>query len=442
MLSDAQPIDHPKLIVLPKAFSENARILTLAHPRTAVPTRYYFCPEAGVYEFTRIAAPKVAYRSLLIAPNHASNPRSNETSSDGSIKLPESHPSCGENEGSPSPIIERNHGPSSITNGSVSKFAVVFTVTPMDPLFLILPALDPMSSNPKSESSKPLFRSAGDLFEILGATSKHFAQLSNHQPTSELLESRMEVICDTLDAGDEKMYRLNVEKLVQELVRKAKKMVSSGLPASMEERFVRKALEVPVMSITRQESSCSGAVTEEDPVADLPTPETVDSQTSTSSVLTTSSEFSKTTNITIPDQVSQLETPPVVIALRLKIALSYIFSAYLHPSLETNIWNILASEDSPIDFKPLESHLSQIATLRAEASSSRSLADFSRKRGINEDDDAAETRAEKKRKKEEEEKRKKAGQSKGVRDLKKVDTSGMKKMSDFFGKGAAVTKKK
>jgi len=57
------------------------------------------------------------------------------------------------------------------------------------------------------------------------------------------------------------------------------------------------------------------------------------------------------------------------------------------------------------------------------------------------DDEAAETRAEKKRRKEEEEKRKKAGESRGLRDLKKVNVTGMKKMSDFFGKGA-VTKTK
>jgi Ydr279p protein family (RNase H2 complex component). len=54
--------------------------------------------------------------------------------------------------------------------------------------------------------------------------------------------------------------------------------------------------------------------------------------------------------------------------------------------------------------------------------------------------DAAESRAEKKRRKEEEDKRKNTGQSRGVKELKKVDTSGMKKMSDFFGKAAAKKK--
>ena len=50
------------------------------------------------------------------------------------------------------------------------------------------------------------------------------------------------------------------------------------------------------------------------------------------------------------------------------------------------------------------------------------------------EDEDSETRAEKKRKKEEEEKRNKSGVSRGVKNLKKVNTSGMKKMSDFFKK--------
>lgn len=61
------------------------------------------------------------------------------------------------------------------------------------------------------------------------------------------------------------------------------------------------------------------------------------------------------------------------------------------------------------------------------------LSSFSRKRGI-EDDVEAEERAEKKRKLEEEEKRKKASQSRGVKELSKVDVKGMKKMSSFFTK--------
>lgn len=99
----------------------------------------------------------------------------------------------------------------------------------------------------------------------------------------------------------------------------------------------------------------------------------------------------------------------------------------------------MSAPEIPIDFKLLNDHLKHLADLRAEALASRSLGDFSRKRNA-EDDDASESRAEKKRRLEEEEKKKKAAESRGVRELKKVNTSGMKKMSDFFGKTAAKKK--
>ncbi|RYC55362.1 hypothetical protein CHU98_g10847, partial [Xylaria longipes] len=60
--------------------------------------------------------------------------------------------------------------------------------------------------------------------------------------------------------------------------------------------------------------------------------------------------------------------------------------------------------------------------------------DYARKRVL--DDEEVADRAEKKRKKEEDDKRKKTGESRGVRNLKKVNTAGMKKMSDFFKKKA------
>ena len=76
-----------------------------------------------------------------------------------------------------------------------------------------------------------------------------------------------------------------------------------------------------------------------------------------------------------------------------------------------------------------------MARLRQEAQAARSAGgDYSsRKRGADGDGEGEE-RAEIKRRKEEEEKRKKAGLSRGVRDLQKVNTAGMKKMSDFFKK--------
>lgn len=52
---------------------------------------------------------------------------------------------------------------------------------------------------------------------------------------------------------------------------------------------------------------------------------------------------------------------------------------------------------------------------------------------MEEDEERVAEREEKKRRKEEEEKKKK-GEGRGIKALKKVDTSGMKKMSSFFVK--------
>lgn len=91
------------------------------------------------------------------------------------------------------------------------------------------------------------------------------------------------------------------------------------------------------------------------------------------------------------------------------------------------------------DFASLDEHLEQLAKLRAETLATRSLSDFSKKRNL-EDDEADEERAEKRRKQEEEEKRRQSQESRGVRDLKKVNVSGMKKMSEFFAKKAPMAK--
>jgi hypothetical protein len=112
--------------------------------------------------------------------------------------------------------------------------------------------------------------------------------------------------------------------------------------------------------------------------------------------------------------------------------------SYLPATLCSRIDEMLASPESPLDFKPLTDRIREIAALRAEALASRTLTDFSRKSGL--DDEEVESRAEKKRKKEDEDKKAKALESRGVRDLKKVNTTGMKKMSDFFGKAAPKKK--
>ena len=421
----------PKILILPKGVSPEARICTLSHPRTLTPSRYYFDPDKGLYEFTCVAAPKSTCRSWLIGrPTRLANQQEDAPTTEEEPELR----GVQANE-------EANDRP--ISDGYTVKDAEMLIATPIDHIFVLLPSFIHHSSS-KSPTSQKLFLSADDLFEKLSEKSKHFNRVSSHEQTRLAMEQRLRAVCDTVDAGDEKMYRLNDEKLLRELVLKAKTIVAKGVPASMEDRFVRKALETPVMVVKHEEPSIAAATMSqnETTTSDLITSEAVDSQASTASADSTTSTSSTATDITIPEGANPVaSTSELYHLLRLRTALSYIISSYIPPAVAEPLNALIASGKSPVDFKILNDHLANIAKMRAEALASRSFGDFSRKRSMYEDDDAAETRAETKRQKEEDEKKRKARESRGIKDLKKVDTRGMKKMSDFFRKAAAAKKK-
>ena len=312
----------------------------------------------------------------------------------------------------------------------------MLVATHVDPLFLILPAL--CNQTPSKEDSKRMFLSLDDYIDKLEAGSKHFRTLLRTETILSDLLSRVNAVCDTVDAGDEKMYRLNDRKLLQELLSKAGSVIASGLPASMENHFVQKALKIPVMDLQLDDNDPS-----ETPISQGEAqfdPPAMESQTSTATAASSASAASMATGITTPDVAETLATDELESLLRLRVALRYMMLSYIPKSYAATLNSMLASDESPVNFKPLDGHLEYLAKLRAETLASRSFGDFSRKRNTYEDDDLAEARAEKKRKKEEDEKKKKA-ESKATRDLKKVDVKGMKKMSDFFGKGAVPKKK-
>lgn len=419
-----------RLLILPKNPSPNARFCTLAHPRTSQPSRYYFCSQRGIYEFTRIAAPKAACQSWLLGPEEK----------DGTLvyDVVEESSAAGRPERVSGRPGERHKDSEVVSNGYVVKNPEIFVATPIDPLFLILPAFLTKSSSNKSSVLKSVFLSLEDLLESLRDNSKHLEQTICHDALRQSIEARIMIVCDMVEADNETMYRLNLDKLLQELLSKAKIAVALSLPASMEERFVRKALEAPTMALKRDESSISEhSKASQEPVSDSRPTDTIESQSSTATAETAFSISSADTEITSPD----VETPErkhdnLAHLLRLRTALSYMTLSYLPSFLATTLNTKLSSVRSPVDFARLDQHLAHLSALRAEALASRSMSDFSRKRNLHEDDEVAESRAEKKRKTEEEEKRRKAGQSRGVRDLKKVDISGMKKMSDYFGKRA------
>lgn len=441
-------INPPKLFILPTEASPASRIVTLSNPATASPNRYFFCPETGFYEFTKIAAPKKAPRSWLLAPHKAVGDVPCET-----ISPSEDPSNQGTGNSDKCDSGEKLSDTPSISKGYVTKSADLFIATPLDIVFVILPALSPISSTSR-ESQKQLFLSLDDHLDTLSATSPHIKQLLRHSQLQDRISRHMAAICDIVDAGDEKMYRLSQQKLLAVLLSKAERMAIEGLPASMEEKYVRAVLEVPIMSVKRETSDLENATeTAPVPVSEGEEPTEYQSQSSTQSPGTTTPSIAindsqaSTTSISTAASSLVLSTPPEIALskpsitspegipylLRIRTALTFIFSSYIPPHLHKQLQTLLRDIRSP-DFWPLDAHLSHIASMRSQAQALHSLSDnISRKRGFEGDDEAAEARAEKKRKKEEEEKRKK-NESRGIKQLKKVDTTGMKKLSAFFGK--------
>ncbi|TKA63734.1 hypothetical protein B0A55_11651 [Friedmanniomyces simplex] len=363
----------PKLFVLPTDASPEARVLTLPHPATSKPTRYFVDPARGFYEFTRVSAPKKARRSVLLAHGV-------ERSGDG--------------------------GGAEEEEGYILQSPDLFIATPIDTLFLILPALWSIGNTAQGEEWSTFY---DRLFPSDDERYKHLRSVFQSQAGHELeerMEGRMRDICDTIEMGDETSYKLSISKLAQVMYGKAERMVRVGLPASMEEHFVRKALEAPERSVKREDSTLS--IEDESPVA-------------------ASDEASTTT--AVGQQVEA--SAHLHRLLRLRTALNYLSTAYIPPALSAQLQTIL---NSFVDSAPLTAHLTHLARLKAEAHALRSISDnISRKRGVLDDEDALE-RADVKKQKREEEEAKKKSRSLGVRKLMGVDVKGMKKMSDFFGK--------
>ena len=416
----------PKLLILPRKSSQDAKILTLAHPRTSKPCRYYFDPSQGIFEFTRVAAPKAACRSWLLKRQQSFPLRSEGQQEQAATGEPEPR-KIQDDYCSSSEDDTRDN---STSRDYIAKDAEILVATPIDPLFVLLPTL----------FGRKLFVSVDDLLDGLSERSKHFSLIYRNRRIREQMEARLNAICDIVDAGDEHMYRLNEGRLSAELLHKAEKIVASGLPASMEERFVKRILEEPLAIVKREESFASMNGTET-PQSEEMTAESVESQPSTATVESQCSLVSVATDITVPedrmDDVKNLHH-----LLRVRTALTYIVDSYIPNPLALSLTGILASDNSPIDLKPLEKRLAEIARLKAEALAARSLGDFSRKRNMYDEDDLVEGRLEKKKRLDEEEKKRKASETRGIRDLKKVNTKGMKKMSDFFGKRTSPRKKK
>jgi hypothetical protein len=289
-----------------------------------------------------------------------------------------------------------------------------------------------------------MFLSLEDHLDALPDPARHLAEILSTSPsTRALVETRVAAVCDVVEAGDETMYRVSEGKLVKEVLGKARRM-AERLPGSMEERWVRRALEAPVVGVKvarggeKVEGEEGAGAGSGSPVEE----ERVESQGSASSVETAASSASgvsaaSTAATSVADEdgvaASAMSASEDVVKLqRLKVAFDFICSSYVAPPIAAMLKANLVKATDLVDLKPLDEYLARLAKLRQDAAAVRTT-DYSRKRAGDEEEDE---RAEKRRKKEAEEKTKKANQSRGVKNLAKVNTSGMKKMSDFFKKKA------
>ncbi|KFA77151.1 hypothetical protein S40288_08364 [Stachybotrys chartarum IBT 40288] len=406
------PTDAPsKILVIPKCLTPEARIVTLPHPRHARPSRYLVCPKTGMYEFTRVAAPKTTPRSWLIE-QHAT-------------------------------ITDRANGEvGNELTAHVTADADLFVASLIDPAFILLPALSAPGAASDSGGRKNLFLSGDDYFDRLPEEFSHLSEILQCKVTRALLEARLAAICDTVEAGDETMYRLSEGKLLSLLIEKAGRMSKSGLPASMELKFVKKPLEAPITLQNR--AACIVNISEpvSSTASDPATPQldTIDSQSSSTTIDTQASFTSESTAATSVSEMSASEatfvraveaTSEVVQLQRMRVAFNFICSSYIPIGMAQQLQEQLTkSNAAAIDFTPLDAYLSKVATLREEALAARPMEAFSRKHGRDEIEDEI---REKKRKLEEE-KKKKSKESRATMQLKKVDTTGMKKLSSFFKK--------
>jgi len=423
--SDKQP---PQLFILPKRASPAARIVSLANPGTSKLNRYYYCPETGLYEFTKIDSPRNTPRSWLLARSQ----KAEKSAKDGCITQDENTPLTRNAERCLTPTEQ----------GYVLQDADMFVATPLDPVFLWMPVV-PVGVAAEQEAR---YRLEDDYIDTLAGSSKHMAQLLQEDSFRQLLVQRLRAISHTKNVG-ETVYKLEPNLLLDELIRKAGQMITGNAwPASLEEKYIRAQLQAPTAIIPR-----------EDAQADASENDATIASNSEVDTLEVFAESQIKSPSTIPQSVDTLQDmdsgklpdpdfarysipKATVDLLRLRVSLDFLLCSYVPKALREYLRKLLDS-NRIVDFNPINQHIEHLQKLRSEVQALRSLSDnISRKRNAADDDEAAEIRAEKKRRKEEEEKKKKA-ETRASKDLRKVDTTGMKKLSSFFSKATPAQEK-
>ncbi|KAI5858574.1 ribonuclease H2, subunit B [Tricharina praecox] len=271
----------------------------------------------------------------------------------------------------------------------------LYISTPLDPLFLLLPHL-------LAKADEKHFLPLDDLLDELPAV---WAAVLAAQRN--VVERRVRAVCAAIDAGGEKAYRLCLEKTRRVLARKCQAM-AQALPRSLEEEFVRRPLVKPVTAASVVVLEARSGEEEETTAAEKESDEKKEGD--------------------MEDTPKEEPDAAMTHLLRLRVSAQFLGSTYLPTSLATALTEHLASVH---DFAILDEHLAHLKQLRLDSAAARS-GDFSLKRGN--DDEASDAKAEKKRKTEEDEAKKKKNVSRGVRELGKVNTRGMAKLTSFFKK--------
>ena len=407
----------PNVFVLPKNLSSNARVISgkaFLQDRTTESRRYLICPERGFFEFTTITTPKHACRSWLLSPRLACVTSSN----------------AGQGLGDDEAYVLQSPD--------------LLVATPLDPLFLILSIKDVLW--PNAISGKPEYLTIDSRLGLLKSQHEDIDTVLRDDQQGRLegvFADRIKAVCDVIEIpGDEteSMYCLSLTKLYIELVRIAKRVVAAGLPKSMDERFVRQQLIVPELGIRKEDGAVSLA--DQPSISATEPPQSNSEDINAPIDIAPADEKSKPESVALDESKSQdLEASTEITSLlRIRIVIDYMMASYmpvnLRKALQENV-NKTGQEGSCVDFKPLNDFLAYTGELRTKANVLRSLSEnITRKRSAFDDDESFEKLESKKRKKEQEE-LKKRNITRGVQQLAKADTSGMKKLSAFFTKPAA-----
>ncbi|KAF3909614.1 hypothetical protein AA313_de0206648 [Arthrobotrys entomopaga] len=478
----------PKVFILPvgKGFGDTVpvshTILSLKHPNSGQLTRYLLHhppnSEGGpsapfLYEILKVANPISTPRSWLITPDlpplvHPTElPKKevNETKEEGveaeskdeekdeeQDKVPESKDDQddskddqddskdeeNEEEGEGGEGLEDPSDGTGEKSSLVIKDAHLYLTTPIDPIYLLIPHLI-------SDKTSRNFLSFEDLLDGHPQSSTWSKIVKLHPPAEKLLQSRLLTICDTVEAGDEVMYRINTQKLTDLLLSRVQS-VAKSLPPSLTKHINRKLSKPLGASKTWkrqvQPDTTGGIINdaelEDDSKEAGGDTQEVESQLRREASRLNLNEENSGTNTpaetdaqveTTVTEESLLPPPEILYISQLGHAVQFMQN-YVPSSIYTSL---VAELHKLYPLEPLEAYQEELKTLRAAASQAMSFSMSHTKRTIEDLEGGMskeDIEREKKRKKKEADGKK----SQAVKKLEKVNTSGMKKMTAFFKK--------